>query len=1653
MRCAFGIPQGLCAHVSIGQLLLSVRCKDGNIKHAQEALRRSKFKFPGLQKIIISKKWGFTKFSRVDYGSFVTGMEHSFLIQKRGGRGRGVKEKQHDVKEKLSTNGYSAKVMEGVDEPIGTVPKSFVNLVTNEAGTSKVNFRSLDSDKPINAKAKVKIPKASILDIHLIFGFSLYGYFVGKRVSFSVVESYVKNAWKKFGLVHVMMNSKGFFSLSLLQLRTPNANLLEEDLKSVLIKLHDIPIVAFTLDGLSGMATNLGNPIMLDSYTSSMCLQSWGLMNYAQALIDLKADRELKEDMVIVIPNVEADREDDDLVNEDNDSKVEEVYDETATYMSSTSFNVNKASKSGSGGEIKACLAVPVFSQEDDPISCLNKAMAFLTAVASLRVIVQQFQGRQGKSYYGTGYKSNSISFGGKNESRQARVVKCYNCQGEGHMARQCTQLKGPSNAAWYKDKAMLAKAQKVGQILDEEQLTFLADPGVLDGQAIQSIILNNVAFQIEDFDTYDSYYDDIPNAKVVLMAYISNYGSNVISEIKPTLYDGIVISKKHNVAMLVIDDEETLILEEVSRSKMSEKEKDPEDIKFFSYKPIDYVKLNKRYEDFRKRFFPHQELSFDEAFWYHILNRSTKSSDALPVKLKAPKELPKVSLVNKILKKLKLHLVNFDKVVKIRTKPNARTQCKWGFEYTKPVFNNEIIPFIKSLKDIFNVINKYLLNEIMEVQIAFDQMEAVVQQCSVDKQCSEIAKKEFLLENDRLLQQIMSQDVLLTVMKSISLNGNHSQLMNFVSKFLDTVRFGNDHIARIMGYGEYQLGNVTISRVYYVKGLGHNLFSVACALRKSKKSSHQPKAEDTNQEKLYLLHMDLCGSIRVASINQKRYILVIVDDYLRFTWVRFLRIKDEAPEAIFKCIKDIQVHLIATVRNVQTDNGTIFVNQTLHEFYENGCISHQTSIARTPQQNGIVERRNRTLVGAARTMLISSKAPLYLWAEAINTACYTQNCFLIRLQYNKTPYELMHDKKLDLSFFHVFGSLCYPTNDNDDLVQEAAVPRAMILANSSMLTSIDQDAPSKNSTSQGSSLNVRQTYTPFEHLGRWTKDHPIANMNGDPSHFVSTRKQLQTDAMWALHPKWRAKVTTIEESKDLTSLSLDELIGNLKVHEMIINKDFEIVKAKVERKSFALKAKKESSDEECLTFGSEDEEYVMGVRDFKKFFKRRAQALSEIFVEVDLEPDEWIKDIECSKHMTGYQNLFSSYKEYNGGNVIFGSNLRGNIIRKDTIMSDFEDSTVTYTTDLPLPDYVPGPEEPDQAPPSPVYIPYVPEPEYPEYIPLEDEVFVAKEQPLPPAASPTANSPGYILESDPDEDPDEEDDEDPEEDPVDYPADDDDEEEEPSGDDDDEEDEEQDEDDDDEEKEHPASADSILPPPALRVTARISFRPQPLTLFFTKEDAERFLAMPFPPPLPLTLLSSPLLQIPSPPLPASPHIFPISLPVASPPLQLLSSNRRADRPEVTLPPRKRLSIVHCPGYEAGESSAAAATRPIEEDIGYGIRDTWIDPRDVAEEEALTTLEGVNSRVIELAAVQEQVTQDIYRVIEDTQVHFELQGYMTHRWVQDQRIDALDTLIATLTTQLSSLQGHLATALGEIRALQAREQAHAGAPEGAGSST
>ncbi|GJR85433.1 retrovirus-related pol polyprotein from transposon TNT 1-94 [Tanacetum coccineum] len=374
-------------------------------------------------------------------------------------------------------------------------------------------------------------------------------------------------------------------------------------------------------------------------------------------------------------------------------------------------------------------------------------------------------------------------------------LFKCYNCQ----------------------------EAQEAGQILDEEQLAFLADPRIPADQA-QTIIPHNAAFQTEDLDTYDSDCDDLSTAQAVLMANISNYGSDIILEVPnsetyqndidnqsvhalqdfeqspvmdfiireylwiakiilyslylqetqlATIQDTNLQAQQDSMILSVIE-QITLILEEESRSKMFEKAKDPEVIaKKISHKTIDYEKLNSLTDDFGKRFSPQQELSAKQAFWFHKLNPTIEPSFTPLVIVDVPSELPKVSLVNACLKKLKFHLTQFDSVVKKRTTSIALEEGEWGFEHTKAVFNNEIIPFLKSLKDIFNVFDKDLLNEITEVQIVFDQMETAVQQFSVDKECLEIAQKETLLEIDRLLLKIMSQEVMLNVMNFTFLNND----------------------------------------------------------------------------------------------------------------------------------------------------------------------------------------------------------------------------------------------------------------------------------------------------------------------------------------------------------------------------------------------------------------------------------------------------------------------------------------------------------------------------------------------------------------------------------------------------------------------------------------------------------------------------------------------------------------------------------------------------------------------------------------------------------------------------------------------------------------------------------------------------------------
>ncbi|GJU50505.1 retrovirus-related pol polyprotein from transposon TNT 1-94 [Tanacetum coccineum] len=207
-----------------------------------------------------------------------------------------------------------------------------------------------------------------------------------------------------------------------------------------------------------------------------------------------------------------------------------------------------------------------------------------------------------------------------------------------------------------------------------------------------------------------------------------------------------------------------------------------------------------------------------------------------------------------------------------------------------------------------------------------------------------------------------------------------------------------------------------------------------SCEVSKAKRSSFKTKTVPSSKGRLNLLHMDLCGPMRVASINGKKYILVIVDDYSRYTWTLFLRSKDETPEVLKDFLTMIQRNLQALVISVRTDRGTEFLNKTLNAFFKEEGIEHQTSTPRTPEQNGVVERRNRTLVEAARTMLSASKLPLFFWAEAIATACYTQNRSIIIPTHEKMAYHIINDRKPSIKHLHIFGCTCYLTRDGENL-------------------------------------------------------------------------------------------------------------------------------------------------------------------------------------------------------------------------------------------------------------------------------------------------------------------------------------------------------------------------------------------------------------------------------------------------------------------------------------------------------------------------------------------------------------------------------------------------------------------------------------------
>ncbi|GKA21960.1 retrovirus-related pol polyprotein from transposon TNT 1-94 [Tanacetum coccineum] len=205
-------------------------------------------------------------------------------------------------------------------------------------------------------------------------------------------------------------------------------------------------------------------------------------------------------------------------------------------------------------------------------------------------------------------------------------------------------------------------------------------------------------------------------------------------------------------------------------------------------------------------------------------------------------------------------------------------------------------------------------------------------------------------------------------------------------------------------------------------KRFENNQTCVACQKGKQHRASCKSKTVSSISQPLHMLHMDLFGPTFVKSLMKKMHFLVVTDDYSRFTWVFFLATKDETSDILKSFITRIGNLIDQRVKVIRCDNRTEFKNKEMNQFCERKGIKREFSVARTPQQNGVAERKNRTLIEAARTMLADSKLPTTFWAEAVNTTCYVQNRVLVTKPHNTTPYELFLGRKPSLGFMKPVG-------------------------------------------------------------------------------------------------------------------------------------------------------------------------------------------------------------------------------------------------------------------------------------------------------------------------------------------------------------------------------------------------------------------------------------------------------------------------------------------------------------------------------------------------------------------------------------------------------------------------------------------------------
>nr|GEX12873.1 hypothetical protein [Tanacetum cinerariifolium] len=285
------------------------------------------------------------------------------------------------------------------------------------------------------------------------------------------------------------------------------------------------------------------------------------------------------------------------------------------------------------------------------------------------------------------------------------------------------------------------------------------------------------------------------------------------------------------------------------------------------------------------------------------------------------------------------------------------------------------------------------------------------------------------LLDNPDMLKM---EDITYSDHKNVGAEADFNNLETSITATIDESNLWHRRLGHINFKTINKLVKGNLVRGLPTKVFENNNTCVACKKGKQHRASCKTKPVSPVDQPLFRLHMDLFGPTFVKSLNKKIYCLVITDDYSKFTWVFFLAIKDATSPILKTFITGLENQLSLNLKVIRSDNETGFKNSDLNQFCELKGIKREFSVPRTLQQNGIAEKKNRTLIEAARTMLADSLLHIPFWVEAVNTACYVQNRVLVTKPHNKTPCELLHGQTPSIGFMRPFGCLMEDINYSD---------------------------------------------------------------------------------------------------------------------------------------------------------------------------------------------------------------------------------------------------------------------------------------------------------------------------------------------------------------------------------------------------------------------------------------------------------------------------------------------------------------------------------------------------------------------------------------------------------------------------------------------